>query len=180
MKAVDEMTVMYRVSNRMRLELKVPFGTLIEGSPSETMEKLKEIIEKEKPPKVISVGDIVSKNLHLNKIIPQLSITDNQSLRKKLSPQFFPDKILMQVKNPQGTITKEAIDVIENALKMEKAIQIIVDGEEDLLTLITVLNADDNSLVIYGQPDKGIVVVKVNPEKRAKAARILKTMKLTK
>jgi uncharacterized protein (UPF0218 family) len=152
---------------------------LIEGSPAETMSKLREIVKKEEPPKVISVGDIVSRNLHLNKIIPQLSITDNQSLRKKLPPQVFSDKSLIQVKNPQGTITKESIEAIEKALKENKSVQIIVDGEEDLLTLITILNAPENTLVIYGQPNEGIVVVKVNPENKAKAARILEKMKIS-
>ena len=173
------MAVVYRISPKILSELKDPFGMLIEGSPAETMSKLKEIVKKEEPPKVISVGDIVSRNLHLNKIIPQLSITDNQSLRKKLPPQVFPDKILIQVKNPQGTITKEAIEAIEKALKKNKSTQIIVDGEEDLLTLITVLNAPENTLVIYGQPNEGIVVVKVSPEKKAKAARILEMMKIS-
>jgi GTP-dependent dephospho-CoA kinase len=172
------MVVVYRISPEILSELKDPFGMLIEGSPAETMSKLKEIVKKEEPPKVISVGDIVSRSLHLNKIIPQLSITDNQSLRKKLRPQVFPDKILIQVKNPQGTITKESIEAIEKALKENKSAQIIVDGEEDLLTLITVLKAPENTLVIYGQPNEGIVVVKVSPEKKAKVARILEKMKI--
>ena len=173
------MAVLYRVSPKILSELKDPFGMLIEGSPAETMSKLKEIVKKEKPPKVISVGDIVSRNLHLKKIIPQLSITDNQSLRKKLPPQIFPDTSLIQVKNPQGTITKEAIEAIERALKENKSVQIIVDGEEDLLTLITVLKAPENTLVVYGQPNEGIVVVKVSPEKKAEVARILEMMKIS-
>ncbi|MDI6805914.1 MAG: DUF359 domain-containing protein, partial [Candidatus Bathyarchaeia archaeon] len=52
----------------------------------------------------------------------------------------------------------------------------IVDGEEDLLTLIAVLYAPQNSFVVYGQPYEGIVVVKVTPEKKAEVSEILKTM----
>jgi uncharacterized protein (UPF0218 family) len=52
-----------------------------------------------------------------------------------------------------------------------------VDGEEDLLTLIAVLNAPEKSLVVYGQPYEGIVVVKVTAKKKAEAMEILKAMK---
>jgi len=53
---------------------------------------------------------------------------------------------------------------------------VIVDGEEDLLTLVTVLSAPDDALVVYGQPHKGIVVVKVTKETREKMHRIMDAM----
>jgi len=46
-----------------------------------------------------------------------------------------------------------------------------------LLTLIAVLYAPEKSLVVYGQPYEGIVVVEVTSEKQAKAKEILKAMK---
>ena len=49
------MTVAYSVTPQLRTKFKEPFGTLIQGSFDETMSKMKELIEKEKPPKVISV-----------------------------------------------------------------------------------------------------------------------------
>ncbi len=52
----------------------------------------------------------------------------------------------------------------------DKHVHIIVDGEEDLLTLIAVLVRARRSLVVYGQPHEGIVVVKVTSEKKAEAA----------
>lgn len=171
------MTVVYRISDQMRSKLKEPFGMLIHGSPKETMKQLEEIIRQEDPPKLISVGDIVSRNLHTFHIIPQIAIVDNQSLREKIKPKIFPNKTCIQVRNPQGTITEEAIAVIQEALKTEKQIQIIVEGEEDLLTLIAVADAPENSLVVYGQPNEGIVVVKVTPEKKVKARISLEKMK---
>jgi uncharacterized protein (UPF0218 family) len=39
------------------------------------------------------------------------------------------------------------------------------------------LYAPENSLIVYGQPYKGIVVVKVTSEKKAEATEILKAMK---
>ncbi len=83
---------------------------------------------------------------------------------------------VVHVKNPPGTITEEAITAIREALESDKHVHVIVDGEEDLLTLIAVLYAPERSLVVYGQPNEGIVIVKVTPEKKADAAEILKAM----
>src|SRR3972149_10179241 len=158
------MRVIYCVTPKVLPKLKEPFGMLIKGSFSETMRKLDDIVKKEKPARIISVGDTVSRNLHEFKIIPQLSITDNKSMRKRIQPQIFPAKKLVNVQNPQGTITEEAIAAIRDALKSRTQVQLLVEGEEDLLTLIAVLEAPENALVIYGQPHEGIVIVKVTKE----------------
>ena len=171
------MAIAYSVTPKLRAKLKEPFGTLIRGTFSETMNKLETIAEREKPPKIISVGDTVSRNLHEHGVSPQLSITDNKRMRKRIQPRIFPAKSIVHVKNPQGTITEEAITAIQKALESDKQVHIIVEGEEDLLTLIAVLHAPEKSLVVYGQPHEGIVVVKVTPEKKAKVMEVLKAMK---
>jgi uncharacterized protein (UPF0218 family) len=171
------MAIAYSVTPKLRAKLKEPFGTLIQGTFSETMNKLETIAEREKPPKIISVGDTVSRNLHEHGVSPQLSITDNKRMRKRIQPRIFPTKSIVHVKNPQGTITEEAITAIQKALESDRQVHIIVDGEEDLLTLIAVLHAPEESLVVYGQPHEGIVVVKVTPEKKAKVMEVLKVMK---
>jgi len=51
-----------------------------------------------------------------------------------------------------------------------------VDGEEDLLTLVAVLHAPENSFIVYGQPREGVVIVKATREKKAEVAEILKAM----
>ena len=84
---------------------------------------------------------------------------------------------MLHIKNPQGTITGEAITAVREALESDDHFHIIVDGEEDLLALIAVLYAPERSLVVYGQPYEGIVVVEVTSGKKDKAMEILKTMK---
>jgi len=171
------MTIAYTITPKMRTEFKEPFGTLIQGTFDETMGKMKDILAKEKPPKIISVGDVVSRNLHEHNIHPQLTVIDNKVLRKKTLPEKIPVEKTVHVKNPQGTITQEAISAIKEALEKNEHTHIVVDGEEDLLTLIAVLYAPENALVIYGQPYSGIVVVKVTSEKKAQTAEFLKAMK---
>ena len=153
---------------------------LIEGTFSEAMDKIDALVNKEKPTMIISVGDTVSRNLHKHNIIPKISITDNQSMRQKLEPHPFPNKTIVKTKNPQGTITQEAIIAIKTAFKSKNQVEILVDGEEDLLTLIVVLYAPENSFVFYGQPNKGVVVVKVTPKKKGEAKKIWKMIQLTK
>jgi len=169
------MAKLYSVTPKLRIKLKEPFGELIKGSFDETMAKMKELKEKQKPPKIIAVGDTVTKNLHDYGIGLDLAIIDNQCMRKKFHPVIYTAKTVT-VKNPQGTITNEAIETIKEALKSQERTHIIVDGEEDLLTLVAVLYAPENAVVVYGQPYEGIVVVKVTPEKRAKASEFLKAM----
>jgi uncharacterized protein (UPF0218 family) len=171
------MTVVYTITSALRMKFKEPFGTLIQGSFDQTMAKLETLIKKEKPSRVISVGDVVSNNLHKHSINPQLTIIDNKFLRKQVIPEKVSLEKTIQVKNPQGTITQEAIIAVKQALEENEHIHIVVDGEEDLLTLIAVLYAPENSVVIYGQPYSGIVVVKVTTEKRAEAENFLKAMK---
>jgi uncharacterized protein (UPF0218 family) len=173
------MSIIYVITQEILTKFKEPFGVLIKGSVSEAMEKLNDLVKKENPPIIISVGDTVSRNLHNYKIIPKISITDNKSMRQKLESQTFPNKTVFKTKNPQGTITQEAISAIKTAFKSEKQTEILVDGEEDLLTLIVVLYAPENALVVYGQPNEGVVVVKVTPNKKDEAKKIWKMIKQT-
>jgi uncharacterized protein (UPF0218 family) len=144
------------------------------------MSELKMRIEAEKPPRVISVGDVVSQNLHQCNLQPQLTIIDNISLRtQKMTPQAPVEKTVY-VENPAGVITQEAICAIRDALTGDEHIHIVVEGEEDLLTLAAVLFAPKNSFVVYGQPHVGIVVVRASKEKKAQVEGFLKTMKPTK
>lgn len=174
------MTTVYTLTPEQRIKFKEPFGTLIEGSFEETMKQLKELITKEKPSRIISVGDVVSNNLHEHGINPQLTVIDNISLRDQIMPQKQAVKNTVYVKNPQGTITQEAIDAIRAALEKNMHTHIIVDGEEDLLTLTAVLYAQNGSFVVYGQPHVGIVVVKVSTEAKQRVKKLLKAMKPSK
>ena len=175
---VEMMSIKYTITPELRIKLKDPFGTLIQGTFDDTMNRMKKIMEEEKPPKLISVGDVVSLNLHKYGIHPQLTIIDNKSLRSQAIPENVSVEKTVCVTNPQGTITKEAAQAIRQAINKNEHTHIVIDGEEDLLTLIAVLYAPKNSVVVYGQPYKGIVVVKVTSQKKAEVKKFLKTMEI--
>jgi uncharacterized protein (UPF0218 family) len=171
------MTVAYRLTPELRRRLKEPLGELLRGSFIETMRTLAEMMEREKPTSIISVGDTVSRNLVKSHILPQLAIIDNTCMRRKTkesTPSM--EERIVHVKNPQATITEEAIAEIQEALKSSSRVKMIVDGEEDLLTLIAVLHAPENSFVLYGQPYEGVVVIRATPGKKREIESILKEM----
>jgi len=174
------MGVVYAITPELLKKFREPFGVLLRGRFSETMKQLNAIVEREKPPTVVSVGDTVSKNLHEHGMTPQLSITDDKSLRRRVKPATFPSKKVFHVKNPQGTITEEAIKTVREALQVTEGAHVIVDGEEDLLTLIAVLYAPEDALVVYGQPHEGIVVVKATTQKKMEARELLEAMACSK
>ena len=82
----------------------------------------------------------------------------------------------VNIRNEAGTITDELINAIEEAIYSNKTTKIIVDGEEDLATLPAIKLSKNGAKVIYGMPDKGMVVVDVNQQTKERANRLLETM----
>lgn len=161
----------------LREKLKKPFGTLIAGGLNETIGKFKEILAKEKPTKLIAVGDAVSESLMKNGVFPDIFIVDNRIMRKDIAPIKFDAERTIYAKNPAGTISEEAWEKIRDALNSNLRTKIVIDGEEDLLALPAILFAPENSFVVYGQPREGIVIVKVTREKKMEAESIINEMR---
>ena len=165
------------ITPKLRRELKNPLGILFKGTHEETMNQMSQLILKENPQCIISVGDVVSQNMLKQRFPIQLIIVDNKVMRNPAKPikARVPRKV--NVRNPPGTLTPEAWAVIEQALKQEQPTQVLVDGEEDLLALVAILKAPKTSLVVYGQPHEGVVVVKVDDSIKEKVKRIIQEMK---
>jgi uncharacterized protein (UPF0218 family) len=174
------MDTAYVLPLKLRGRLKKPLGELIKGSSEETVSVFKQIVEREKPMGIVSVGDAVSKNLVENGISPNLLIIDNRVMRKNITPVSLNADVEKRVKNPPGTITFEALNAVREALKSDHRTKIIVDGEEDLLALCAILYAPENFFIVYGQPSEGIVVVKATKRKKEEVAGILRAMEAAK
>lgn len=142
------------------------------------MEKLAELIEKENPPKVISVGDVVSENMAKHKISTHVLIVDNKIMRASTPPILVETNRTFYVKNSPGTLSDEAWLAVRKAVNQTQQTKVVVDGEEDLLALAAILCVPTGSFVVYGQPHEGIVVVKVTEEKKREIQDIVEAMKL--
>jgi hypothetical protein len=97
-------------------------------------------------------------------------------MRKNVRPVTLPAEKTIHVQNPQGTLTQEAINATREAIEDKRSVRMVVEGEEDLLTIVALLYAPENSYIVYGQPLEGIVVVKATKNKKTQVAAILKAM----
>ena len=164
------------LTTELRQELKKPQGLLIDGPFEETMKKLKYFIEEEKPSLIVSVGDVVSRNMIEYGVPLNVLIVDNKVMRKPIQPITVDADQTLYANNPPGAITDEAWAAIECAVEQKGQTRVVVEGEEDLLTIVTVLSAPDGALVVYGQPHQGIVVVKVTQETKRRMRRFVDAM----
>jgi uncharacterized protein (UPF0218 family) len=140
------------------------------------MKRLKDFIEKEKPSLIISVGDVVSRNMIEYGFPLNVLIVDNKVMRKPIQPITVDADQTLYAKNPAGAITDEAWAAIKSAVEQKGQTRVMVDGEEDLLTLVVVLAAPQDAIVVYGQPHRGIVVVKVTQETKKRMRRFVDAM----
>ena len=88
-------------------------------------------------------------------------------------------KITIKVKNPPGLITDELCEAIKIILENLKngPFRIEVEGEEDLASLIVLFFAPMDVTIIYGLPDKGVLVIKPTKRIKDKVKKILDIMK---
>ncbi len=149
--------------DRLREELKKPLGQLIVG---EDLGKIGEPI--------ITVGDITTEKFNKLNLNQKISIIDFKVSRKEkfadLSELGFENGIKsIHVQNPAGQISPELFSVIISAFLERERVIIQVEGEEDLAVLPAVLAAPLGAEVFYGQPDRGVVGVKITEEIKNKA-----------
>ncbi|MGQ4914896.1 MAG: GTP-dependent dephospho-CoA kinase family protein [Candidatus Asgardarchaeia archaeon] len=169
----------------LRSELKKPMGTLFMGSPLKIWREIKSYVVLANPiEKIVTVGDIVTVNcLTYTDIVPDVMIVDGRTLRKQyhIDPQIILKKkkvkyLLLEVKNPAGTITQETINALKKIYTMSSKVILYVHGEEDLVTIPAVIYAPYSSFVIYGQPSKGVVLIEVTKTIKNKFEDIFKKM----
>jgi GTP-dependent dephospho-CoA kinase len=92
-------------------------------------------------------------------------------VRSRLSGILEP----VRVRNPPGTITDELEESVLEALKRQAG-DILVEGEDDLAALVVLAYAPRGSVVVYGMPSKGAVIVNVTEEDRENARELLGRM----
>jgi hypothetical protein len=163
------------LGDELRAKLKQPLGTFLKGPATETMARLKQRIKAEKPPLIICVGDVVSRNAKNAGINVDVSIVDHRIMRREAPTAETAHGTIFRATNPSGTIEVAAWQAVQEAIERKKA-TLIVEGEEDLLALPAILLVPDHSFVIYGQPKEGIVIVKATTDKKREIQSIIDSM----
>ncbi len=166
----------WRLIPEAREKLAEPQGNVL--STQEVLTKLRSVRGR-----VIIVGDYSAYTLLRadQSLNPHLVVYDLKTLRRPIDHvikiflgDFCKNRDFYEVRNPPGHISDEAYSIITSL--MDDPSQggcLYVDGEEDLLALVCILNAHDGDVVLYGQPKKGIVFIEVNKTSRTHAGSIL-------
>jgi len=157
----------------LRNQLKIPLGLLLPENQTDKTNIQKYL---SKNSYIITVGDRTTKKMIEFGFIPSLQIIDGQEKREKKEPPKLANAIELTVQNPAAEITSQSIEMIKNALMMQPPVRLFVDGEEDLLVLPVCIHAPENAIVLYGQPNEGLVIVKITPEIRNKVQSLLDLM----
>jgi len=165
-----------KLTEEARRELKKPLGLLLLERENKTIEQLKQILKGHKTGKTIVIGDYTAKRILDNGLTADIIVIDNKTMRKNIRPLTTTQEETIRVRNPAGTITEEAGKAVKEAVKSGKRTEILVDGEEDLLTLPAILHSPTGSVVMYGQPQEGLVVVEVTREKKIAIRKIIGKM----
>jgi len=143
------------------LELKKPLGTLYLN--------FEDAIEEIKSSEfLISVGDETFANLTKYELYPHIGIIDNLIQRKSHTHEIIRADHILKVDNPAGCITDDLWETIGQALELSnngECYVIEVAGEEDLAVLPCIIMANPETTILYGQPNEGLVLLKVSDVK---------------
>ena len=122
-------------------------------------------------------GNALEVLVHLSEqtVQPDVLVIDHIEKRSR-AVEFAHDKPrICRTRNEAGMIDLLAWNAVAEAIEKGDS-AVLVDGEEDLLTLVAVAVAPKGSLVVYGQPGEGIVLVRVTEGKKGEIEAIIDGM----
>jgi uncharacterized protein (UPF0218 family) len=126
---------------------------------------------------VVTVGDRVTETLQeTTGRSPDVFVVDGMERRAPREIPRVAHGSTLKAKNPAGRITRAARSAMKRAFAGKKPVMVLIEGEEDLLTIPAVIEAPLGTVVFYGQPMEGVVAVEVDERSKARARDILRRM----
>jgi len=120
------------------------------------------------------VGDSTLEKFIQNNWKYNLGIFDGKRKRVTFNSKVLNKlKIDEKVDNRAGTISKTMINTLKKWIKNRDFKHIFIDGEEDLAAVALVLLLPLESNIYYGQPDKGIIEMRVTEGLKHKIFEVL-------
>ena len=163
-----------KLPDSLRDQLKIPLGILLPIG-QDNKENIQKYLSDNSY--IITVGDRTTEKMIEFDLIPSLQIIDGLEKREKRNFPKLGNAFELTIDNPAAEITLQSIEIIKKAFSLNPPIRLTVNGEEDLLVLPACIHAPENSVVLYGQPNKGLVFVQITTEIRNKAQTLLNLMK---
>jgi len=161
-----------RLPDAMRVELQRPLGIVLSGA--DAFDAVRDAA------RVVTVGDACTLDLAARGRIPDVAVIDFKTKREEVAGArarlaAMGDTVL-RVVNPAGTLTRDAWRALDEAFKSASRVRIEVLGEEDLTALAAIDLAPEGTVVLYGQPDAGVVLVRADADAKARVRDILGRM----
>ncbi|MBD3387660.1 MAG: DUF359 domain-containing protein [Candidatus Altiarchaeales archaeon] len=153
---------------RLREELKKPLGDVV----TETSK-----IPVDAP--LICVGDTASDTMLSAGYKPKLLVYDGRTGRHEIGVSetiSSYDAVERTVANPPGKLEEGVFELFREVLDGGGPGRVYVEGEEDLTALAAIREAAVGSVVVYGQPGEGLVVVDVNEKTKNRVNKIIEDM----
>lgn len=178
----------YTIPENLRQNFKHPQDTLLKNKSSfnQVIPILIQAIKRHRKNLLVTVGDQVTRLVNQHNIKVDLAIVDFRVKRRKIynsmSDLLFDRSQedltnIITAKNQPGKITNTLVSAIRKSLDLicadGKPRIIKVNGEEDLAAVPAIILSPLGSVVIYGQPDAGVVVVRVTEEKKQKLIELI-------
>lgn len=165
---------MYRLPQTMRGEFQKPFGPVLQ-----TADLAKQLRPGDT---LVCIGDHVSMTVLGLGLKPKLIVVDYKTERKDVEAVLRSivssyGKIVLRVKNPPATVTNELYAAVVQALRLTGSVRIEVEGEEDLAGLPVFAEAAEGTVVLYGMPKQGVVLVRVDAAMKTRAKDLLARMR---
>lgn len=173
----------FQLPESARDSLKQPFGVLIPDSQVTREAVSSKLVGRNKI--IVSIGDRTTERLRELRIFSNLEIVDGREKRAARSSgatafSGSSDRLL-NANNPAGSLTDEALGAVSKCLELvksdpKKSVRLEVTGEEDLLTLPVLAFFPEHTIILYGQPDEGLVIVGAMGDARDLARKVLASM----
>lgn len=157
---------MKKISESIKTELRKPFGKVYLSANQ---------IMKDYPRyKIIAVGDQSVLSFLRSGTKPYVSVFDFKTLRKRIPKRdeeylkkAFPK--FKTLRNIPSTVSRRLLHVVPLFLRSGGALRVY--GEEDLIALVFLYFASKDTIVVYGQKDKGMIAA--DPQKNRNKVEIL-------
>jgi len=166
--------ILLELPDEMRGELKEPMGPIFTDA-----ERL--LSDVDGP--LIAVGDVVTYHFERAGVTPDVAVVDGMTKREEVEDRVAEGVARLggelrevRVENPAATLTRELVRALKEAITDPEPTVIIVEGEEDLVTLPAIVAVPLGASVVYGQPNEGMVHAEVTADAKAEMRDLLSRM----
>ena len=161
----------------LRERLSRPFGPVLGFDEAAAR------LARRRPQKVVAVGDQIVMNLLRADLKPDVAIVDLACQRHPVPREW--ERAMREaagrgmdhsVPNPAGGVHPRMEEALRTLLA-DGSGWLLIEGEDDLCSLVVMASAPPQTLLLYGQPKMGVVWVEIDSQVQKLAQELLAKLK---